>query len=48
MGTYIEEIHRLMAIIGIARAEDPVMPIQMLLTLLAVASPPGITMHQLD
>jgi DNA-binding MarR family transcriptional regulator len=47
MGAYSEEIHRLMAVIEIARAEDPVMPIQMLQTFLAVARQPGITMHQL-
>ena len=47
MGAYREEIHRLMAVIEIARAEDPVMPIQMLQTLLAVARQPGITMQEL-
>ena len=47
MGAYGEEIHRLMAAIEIARAEDPVMPIQMLQTFLAVARQPGITMQQL-
>jgi DNA-binding MarR family transcriptional regulator len=47
MGTYREEIHRLMSVIEVARAEDPVMPIQMFQTLLAVAGQPGITMHQL-
>jgi DNA-binding MarR family transcriptional regulator len=47
MGAYSEEIHRLMAIIEIARADDPVMPIQMLQTFLAVAKQPGISMQQL-
>lgn len=47
MGSYSEEIHRLMAAIEIARAGLPVMPIQMLQALLAVAKKPGITMHQL-
>ena len=46
MGAYSEEIHRLMSVIGIARAEDPLMPIQMLQTFLAVARQPGITMSQ--
>ena len=47
MGAYSEEIYRLMAVVEIARAEDPVMPIQMLQTFLAVARQPGITMYQL-
>jgi DNA-binding MarR family transcriptional regulator len=47
MGAYSEEIHRLMAVIEIARADDPVMPIQMLQTFLAVARQPGISMQQL-
>ena len=47
MGAYSEEIHRLIAVIEITRAEDPVMPIQMLQTFLAVARQPGITMYQL-
>jgi DNA-binding MarR family transcriptional regulator len=47
MGAYSEEIHRLMAVIEIARADDPVMPIQMLQTFLAVAKQPGISMQQL-
>jgi DNA-binding MarR family transcriptional regulator len=47
MGAYSEEIRRLMAIIEIARAEDPVMPTQMLQTFLAVARQPGINMQQL-
>lgn len=47
MGAYGEEIHRLMAAIEIARADDPVMPIQMLQTFLAIARQPGISMQQL-
>lgn len=47
MGAYSEEIYRLMAVIEIARADDPVMPIQMLQTFLAIAVQPGISMQQL-
>ncbi|MBV9288574.1 MAG: winged helix-turn-helix transcriptional regulator [Hyphomicrobiales bacterium] len=47
MGAYSEEIHRLMAVVELVRGDDPVMPIQMLQTFLAVAKQPGISMQQL-